>query len=139
MNGQLPNQNQPLECTAIIDHVVDLCDFLADSIMMNFIDQQQWSTLEHVVSLGFDDVGEFFTVRDDGITFDDTPMLIHLQRFKAFLLYYHNKTCCSEGPTVYVVMSWTPNDLIEYCSSKAYHDDFCYIQPFHSIKAITEI
>jgi hypothetical protein len=48
--------------------------------------------LEHVVSVGFDDVGEFFTVRDDGITFEDTPILFHHQIFKAFLLYYRNKT-----------------------------------------------
>jgi hypothetical protein len=80
-------QTRPFGRTAIIDHVINLCDLLADSIMVKFIDQKQWSTLEHVVSVGFDDVGGFFTVRDDGITFDDTPMLIHLRRFKAFLLY----------------------------------------------------
>jgi hypothetical protein len=67
--------------------------------MVKFIEEQQWSTLEHVVSTGFDEVGEFFTVRDDGITFEDTTMQIHLQRFKAFLLYYHSKTCCGQGPT----------------------------------------
>jgi hypothetical protein len=85
--------------TTIIDHVIRICDFPADSIMVEFIDHQQWPTLEHVVSGGFDDVGEFSTVRDDGITFEDTPMLIHLQRFKAFLLYFLNKTCWGEGPT----------------------------------------
>jgi hypothetical protein len=97
----------PLEHTAIIDHIINLCDFLADSVMVKFIDQQQWSTLEHVVSVGFYDVGEFFTVRDDGITFNNTLMLIPLQRFKAFLLYYRNKTCWGEGPTVDDVMRWT--------------------------------
>jgi hypothetical protein len=44
----------PLARTAIIDHVINLCDFPTDSIMVKFIDQQQWSTLEHVVSVGFD-------------------------------------------------------------------------------------
>jgi hypothetical protein len=39
----------PLECTAIIDHVVNLCEFPADSVIVKCIDQQQWSTLEHVV------------------------------------------------------------------------------------------
>jgi hypothetical protein len=65
-------------CSEIIDHVIKVCDFPADSIMVKFIDQQQWSTLEHAVSVGFDEVGEFFTVRDDGISFEDTPMLTHL-------------------------------------------------------------
>jgi hypothetical protein len=73
--------------------------------MVKFIDQQQWSTLEHVVSVGFDEVGEFFTVRDDGISFEDTQMLTHLRRFKAFLLYYCIKICWGEGPTVDDVMS----------------------------------
>jgi hypothetical protein len=44
--------------------------------MVKFIDLQQWSTLEHVVSVGFNDVGEFSTVRDFDNTFEDTPMLI---------------------------------------------------------------
>jgi hypothetical protein len=64
--------------TTIIDHVIRICDFPSDSVLMKFIDQQQWSMLEHDVSAGFDDVGEFFTVRDDGNTFEVTPMLIHL-------------------------------------------------------------
>jgi hypothetical protein len=52
--------------------------------MVKYIDQQQWSILSNTITVGFDDVGEFFTVRDDGNTFKDTPMLTHLQRFKAY-------------------------------------------------------
>jgi hypothetical protein len=77
----------PLTHTTIIDHVIRIWDFPSDSVMVRFIDQQQWSTLEHVVSVGFEEVGEFLTVRDDGITFEDTPTQ-NLCRFKAFLLYY---------------------------------------------------
>jgi hypothetical protein len=44
--------------------------------MVQYIDE--WSMLEHVVSVGIDEVGEFFTGRDNGIIFEDTPMLIHL-------------------------------------------------------------
>jgi hypothetical protein len=79
--------------TAIIDCVIHLCDFPADSVMVKYIDQQQWSTLSHVITVGFDSVDEFYTVRDDGITFDVTPMLVHIHRFKAFLLYYRSKMC----------------------------------------------
>jgi hypothetical protein len=31
----------PLAHTTIIDHIINLCDFAADSIMVKFIDQQQ--------------------------------------------------------------------------------------------------
>jgi hypothetical protein len=50
-------------------------------------------------------------------------MLIHLCRFKEFLLYYKSKTCWGEGPTEDDVMLWTPKDLSQYCCTKAYHDD----------------
>jgi hypothetical protein len=87
----------PLTHTAIIDHVIRICDFPSDSVMVKFIDQQQWSTLEHVVSVGFDEVGEFFTVRDDGITFEDTPMLIHIRRFKAFFVVLSQQDMLGRG------------------------------------------
>jgi hypothetical protein len=93
------SEPDPLVCTTIIDHVINLCDFPADSIMVKFIDQQQWSTLEHEISVGLDEVGEFFTASDDGITFEDPPMLIHLRSFKTFLLYYRSKICWGETPT----------------------------------------
>ena len=115
--------------TTIIDHVIRICDFPSDSVMVKFIDQQQWSMLEHIVSAGFDDVGELFMVRDDGITFEDTPMLTHLRRFKAILLYYHSKICWGETPTEDDVMNWTPKDFKKYCSSKAYHDDYAKAFP----------
>jgi hypothetical protein len=38
------------------------------------IEQQQWSTLAHVVSVGIEEVEEFFTAKMDGITFKATPM-----------------------------------------------------------------
>jgi hypothetical protein len=47
---------------AFIDHIIQICDFPADLIMVKYIGQQQWSTLAHVVSVGLDEVNEFFTV-----------------------------------------------------------------------------
>jgi hypothetical protein len=72
-------------------------------------------------------IGEFFTVRDDGITFEDTPMLIHRRRFKALLLYYKSKTCWGDGPTEDEVMLWTPKYFSQYCCTKAYHDDYAAV------------
>jgi hypothetical protein len=96
--------------------------------MVMYVDQQQWSALEHVF-LGFDEVEEFFTVRDDGFTFEDTPMLIHLHEFKSFLLYYKSKTCWREGPMDDDMMNWTSKDFKKYCASKAYHDDYAAAYP----------
>jgi hypothetical protein len=79
--------------TAIIDHVIHICGFPADSVMVKYIDQQQWLTLSHVTTVCFAKVDEFYTVRDDGITFEVTLMVVHIRRFKAFLLYYHSRMC----------------------------------------------
>jgi hypothetical protein len=43
-------------CTAIIDHIIQICDFPADSVMVNYIEQQLWSTLAHVASVGLEEV-----------------------------------------------------------------------------------
>jgi hypothetical protein len=48
---------------AIIDHIIQICDFPADSDMVEYIEQQQWLTLAHVVSVGLEEVEEFFTVK----------------------------------------------------------------------------
>jgi hypothetical protein len=36
----------------IIDHVIQLCDFLFDSVMVKYIHQQQWLTLPLVITVG---------------------------------------------------------------------------------------
>jgi hypothetical protein len=51
-------------------------------------------------------------------------MIVHIHRFKAFLLYYHSKLCWGEGPTDDDVMHWIPKEFLEYYSSKAYYDDY---------------
>jgi hypothetical protein len=58
--------------TAIIDQVIKLCDFSTDSIMVKYVDQQQWYQLVHIVTVGLEEVDEFYTVRDDGVTFEST-------------------------------------------------------------------
>jgi hypothetical protein len=85
--------------TEILDHVIQLCDFPFDSVMVKYIDQQQWSALPHIITVGFDEIDEFYTVRDDGITFESSPVLFQLHRFNTFWLYYKSKTCWGDGPT----------------------------------------
>jgi hypothetical protein len=102
--------------------------------MVKYIDQQQWSQLVHVVAVGLEDIDEFFTVKNDGLTFGAAPMYTHLCSFKSFLLYYKSKTCWGEGPTDDDVMNWTPKDFKKYCSSKAYHDDYAAKCPTNPLK-----
>jgi hypothetical protein len=116
-----------------IDHIIQICDFPADSIMVKYIGLQ-WSTLAHVVSVGLDEVNKFFTGQKDGFTFKDTPMLIHLRKFKSFLLYYKSKTCWGKVPTDDDVVKWTTKDVKKYCSSKAYHDDYAATCPTTPLK-----
>jgi hypothetical protein len=54
----------------IIQHIIDLCGFSADSLMVRYMDQQQWSELEHVVMTALDEIKDFATFRDNGITYE---------------------------------------------------------------------
>jgi hypothetical protein len=35
-------ESESLAHSTIIDHVIKVCDFSADSVMVNYIEQQQW-------------------------------------------------------------------------------------------------
>jgi hypothetical protein len=84
--------------TEIIQH---MCGFSADSPMVRYMDQQQWSELEHVVMTKLDEIKDFETYRDDSFTIHDGgPMIIHQKKLQAFLLFYKRKTLWEEeGPT----------------------------------------
>jgi hypothetical protein len=86
--------------------------------------QQQWTDLDHVVMVDLDEVKDFHTVRDDGLTFEAKPMLTHCRTIKAFLLFYkRNILWDDQPPTEEGVMGWTKSDFKKYCQSKNYHDD----------------
>jgi hypothetical protein len=106
-------------CTVLIDHIIQLYDFPSGSVMVRYIDQKQWKTLSQVVSVGLDEVKEFSTMKSDGVTFEATPMLVHIRSFKAILLCYCCMMCWREGPSDDDVVYRTPKDLPEYFSSKA--------------------
>jgi hypothetical protein len=61
----------------IIQHIIDLCGFSVDSLMVLYMDQQQWSELEHVVMTALDEIKDFATFRDNGFTYEGKPMIIH--------------------------------------------------------------
>jgi hypothetical protein len=87
--------------------------------MAGFMDQQQWSELEHVVMTALDEIKDFATFRDNGITYEGKPMIIHQKKLRAFLLFYKLKTLWEEeGPTEDDVLGWTLREFNAYCKSK---------------------
>ena len=76
----------------VIDYIIWLCDFPEDSTMVKFFQEQGWTKLIYVTTIGIDEVKDFYTVKDDGMTFEAKPMLIHVRLFKGFLLFYKRKS-----------------------------------------------
>jgi hypothetical protein len=73
--------------TLMIAKFILLCGFPDASIMVRYVDHQDLTEIEDVTMIGVDNVKDFYMVCDDG-KFKTKPMLIHLRKFKAFLLYY---------------------------------------------------
>jgi hypothetical protein len=112
--------------TEIIQHIIDMCGFSADSLMVQYMDQQQWPELKYVVMTKLDEIKDFKTYQDAGFTIrDGGPMIIHQKKLQAFLLFYKWKTLWEEeGPTRDEVLEWTPREFNAYCKSKEFHDDY---------------
>jgi hypothetical protein len=109
--------------THVIAKIFWLCDFPVDSIMFCYIEQQGLEELEDITAIGFDVAKDFFTVRDDG-NFEAQPMLIHLRKFKVFLLYFMRT-----GQEFSITLN--DDDVLDikktkfkkYCLSANYHAD----------------
>jgi hypothetical protein len=61
---RLPDMDDPepedtSACTDIINHVINICGFYTDSLMVWYIHQLQWSELAYVVMHGLEDAKEF--------------------------------------------------------------------------------
>jgi hypothetical protein len=76
--------------TAIINYIIGLCGFAEDSIMVEYIDQEEWSKIHHVTSIGIHEVKDFHTIKDNG-SYEAKPLTIYLRLFKGFLLYYRRR------------------------------------------------
>jgi hypothetical protein len=109
----------------IIAYIIKQCKFPDDSTLVEYINQQGWTELIHVTTFGLDEVKDFHTVRDDGVTYSTKPMLIHLCLLKCFLLYYKRQcrerfTSLSEDDVMY---GFSHTRLEEHCSLDDYNDD----------------
>jgi hypothetical protein len=121
--GETINRGENYPFTLIISKIIFLCGFPADSTMVRYIGQQEWTELEDVTMIDVADVKDFYTVRDDG-KFEAKPMLIHLRKFKAFLLYYMRRgrdfnTTLAEDD----VLDMTVEAFKSYCGSADFHAD----------------
>jgi hypothetical protein len=68
----------------IIQHIIMLCSFLEDPVMVEVIKQQ--TELEHVTTITFDEVKDLCLLRDDGV-YLGCPMMVHIPMLKAILHY----------------------------------------------------
>jgi hypothetical protein len=93
------NKAEEYHFTPILTKIKTICGLPDDSTMARYIFQQCWTELEHVTTIGIDEVNGFATFREDG-AFEARPMMIHLCMFKAFLLYYTRK--CREMSTILI-------------------------------------
>jgi hypothetical protein len=58
--------------------------------MVEYIDQEGWSKIHHVASIGIHEVKDFHTIKDNG-SYEAKPLTMHLRLFKGFLLYYRRR------------------------------------------------
>ena len=59
--------------TPVIAKIISLCGFSDDSVMVKFIKQKQWKKLFQVTSSRVEDVKDFHTVKEDGISIYEKP------------------------------------------------------------------
>ena len=107
----------------ILEHIIELCNFPDDSTMVEYIQQQGWTTLTDVTMVSLEEVNDFKTVKEDG-SYKAKPLTIHLRRFKGFLLYYNRK--CRDLSTPLDeedVFDITRTEFTAYCGSPDYQSD----------------
>jgi hypothetical protein len=115
-------------CTShspIIGHIIMLCGFEDDSVMIEYINQAGWTTLKDVVSIGVNDANVFYTVKSDGITFKARPLPRDIRMLKGFLMYY-NRMVHKQQRFLNdddVMNTFTVTDFEHYCTSEDYHID----------------
>jgi hypothetical protein len=102
---------------------LSLCDIPDDKVLVELINQQKWTKLFHVTTIGIDKVKDFYATRRDG-NFEAKPMMIHICIFKCFLLFYKRTRC--EGSSILTeadVMNFTKTAFHGYCGSDDYAVD----------------
>jgi hypothetical protein len=107
---------------SVIDHIIDLCGFPSDSIMVKCIKEEGLTRLEDVVTLSLHDVNDFQIANDAG--YKVKPLAHHNRKLRGFLLYYSKK--CRELSFILDtndVMMISKKEFNGYLGSPAYHTE----------------
>jgi hypothetical protein len=111
------------EFTKINQHIITLCGFAKDPVMVEVIKQQGWTELEHVTTITFDVFKDLCLLRDDGM-YIGCLMMVQIRMLKAFLHYYkrrsRGRTCPHNEDDV---LEYTKLVFNEYCRSDLYTKD----------------
>ena len=126
--------------TPVIAKNISLRGFSDNSVMVKFIKQKQWKKLFQVSNNSVNDVKDFHTVREDGISMDKKPLGIHVRMLKCFLLYYKRK-CREHGKHLSEnnVMKIERNQFYSYCGSPDYFMDLAACVEESSIKQVATL
>jgi hypothetical protein len=111
--------------TPIIDHIIMVCGFKHDSVIVECINQKEWTTLNDVVSIGINEPNTFHTVKADGITFKARSLSKDIRMLKGFITFYNRMThekkrLLGEDD---VMNTFTAMDFRHYCRTMDYHTD----------------
>jgi hypothetical protein len=109
----------------IVNHIIMVCGFKDDSVMVECINQKEWKTLNDVVSIGINEPNTFHTVKADGASFKARPLEGDIRMLKGFLTYFKRMTdtearLLDEDD---VMDTFTARDFKRYCCTMDYHTD----------------
>jgi hypothetical protein len=111
------------EFIKIIQHIIMLCGFPEDSLMVEVIKQERWTKLEDIILIAVDEVKDLRLLRGDGMHLR-CPMMVHIRIFNAFLLYYkRRRRDHTYPPDEEDVLEYTKLVFNEYCRSDQYTED----------------
>jgi hypothetical protein len=124
VGGGLTSGMSSTGCTKVIERIIELCGFPHDSTMVEYIDQQQWEKLEHVVTVEFEKFKDIHTVKSDGYTVKARPLKTQFRMLKGFLLWFkvhnHSFYCTTSEDDVLLLKK---NTFGEYLSTEEYAED----------------
>jgi hypothetical protein len=83
--------------TNITQCIIDLCDFPSDSLVVEYITNKAWSTLNDVTKIMIDKDDNVCINKRDGL-FEAKPMKLHLCKLQCCLIFYNSKSCNMYGP-----------------------------------------
>jgi hypothetical protein len=124
-------------CTAhspVINHIIMLCGFDYNSVMVDYINQEQWTTLNDVVSIGVNEPNTFLMVKPGGTTLSD--------KYTIENLFVESWDCTLDDMEEYEVVFEVEDavtsecTLNEYCSS--FREEVLILETDISVQSVSQ-